>query len=130
MIAAAPGDTGVTIPDEAPTVATPGAVVLVHVPPAEGLAKVMVMPTQVGMLPVIAGGKGFTVTTLLVKQPTPSVYVTVAVPGTIPETNPPASIVAAVLPDMFQVPPPVDVLNNVVPSTQTFADPVMAPGNA
>ena len=51
----------VTMPDEAPIVATVG-VPLVHVPEGVASANVVVLPTQTLSVPVIDAGSGLTVT--------------------------------------------------------------------
>ena len=66
---AAPADTLVTIPDDEPTVATPG-LLLVHTPPPITSVSVTVLGiqyTEVG--PAGVGGVAETVTTFVAKQP-------------------------------------------------------------
>ena len=60
--------TPVTIPEETPTGAKDGAVVL-HAPPPEALVSVLVCPTHIVVVPPIAAGSAFTVYNLVAKQP-------------------------------------------------------------
>jgi hypothetical protein len=60
---ATPADTPVIMPLEVPAVAM-DAGVLLHVPPGIALASVIVAPSQTSTGPVIAGGSGFTLTTM------------------------------------------------------------------
>ena len=66
-----PTDTPVTIPLPEPTVAV---VVkpLVHDPPASASVNAVVKPAQTSAVPVIAEGKGLTVTGVVTKHPVPS----------------------------------------------------------
>ena len=57
-----PDDTPVTIPVEAPTVATP-VLPLVHVPPLVPSLSVVVKPAQTIAVPVMDDGNAYTVTT-------------------------------------------------------------------
>ena len=68
----APPAMPVTVPVVEPTVAIV-ALLLLHVPPVFGSLKVVVRPTQVLAVPVIAEGTGVTVITLVVMQPVLSV---------------------------------------------------------
>jgi hypothetical protein len=61
-----------TTPATAPTVPT-GRKEELHVPPLVALANVVVSPIQVLGNPVIAAGKGSTVTILVVRHPAPIV---------------------------------------------------------
>ena len=69
---AIPPDTPTTMPDEEPTVAIDG-LLLLHVPPVETLLSVIDDPTQTGIEPVMDDGNRLTVTVVVVKQPTPRV---------------------------------------------------------
>ncbi len=60
------------MPVPAPTVATPG-LLLVHAPPPLASFSVVLAPTQTPVVPVIAAGNGLTVSTLVAKQPEPTV---------------------------------------------------------
>ena len=64
---ATPAATPVTTPLTA-TVAIPGVTEL-HVPPEITSVKIVVVPGQTSSVPVIAGGRGFTVTTALFTHP-------------------------------------------------------------
>jgi len=130
VIVAVPGVIGVTIPEVIFTVATSGEVVLVQVPPVVGLLNVMFIPTHVGVLPVIAGGRGLTVTILVTLHPTPNMYETIEVPVLMPDTIPEASIVAIDKFVLLHVPPPVVVDSVAVPPTHALPEPVIAPGSA
>ena len=68
MIVTVPADTPVTIPLEEPIVANKG-LLLLHVPPAVPSNKVSVSPTHTKGRPSMEGGKGFTVTVIVAKQP-------------------------------------------------------------
>lgn len=63
-----PADTPSTNPDVEPIVAIP-VLLLLHTPPAVASFKVVVPSTQTLVTPVIEDGKGFTVTTVVVRQP-------------------------------------------------------------
>ena len=69
---AIPPDPPTTRPDEEPTVAIDG-LLLLHVPPVETLLSVIDDPTQTGIEPVMDDGNRLTVTVVVVKQPTPRV---------------------------------------------------------
>ena len=56
------------IPVEEPIVAT-GSVLLTHVPPASASDKVVPPPAHCRSVPIIAGGNGFTVTTVVTAHP-------------------------------------------------------------
>ena len=61
----------VTIPVDGSIVALP--LLLVHVPPAGVEFNVVVSPIQTPVPPVIVVGLGFTVTTVVLMQPVPSI---------------------------------------------------------
>ena len=80
-----PGATPVTMPDDVPTVAIAGSLV-VHVPPALALANVVVSSGHTTAVPVIGAGAVFTVTvvvtgTALVVHSIASVTVSVYTPA-------------------------------------------------
>jgi hypothetical protein len=90
-----PVTTPVTTPPEE-TVATP-ALPLLHVPPASVSLKVSVAPWHNAPAPVIADGKGFTVTVAVLEQPVAVCVKLISdVPPVVetPETSPPDVIVA------------------------------------
>lgn len=60
--------TPVTIPEAPSTDAMPGLVTL-QVPPDAALARVIVLPGQRGVLPVIAAGSGLTLNVNVLEQP-------------------------------------------------------------
>jgi hypothetical protein len=61
---------------------------LIQVPPAAVSANEVVEPTHTSGVPVMAGGKGLTVTSAVIEHPVRTVYVTVIVPGVTPVTTP------------------------------------------
>src|SRR3569833_1521277 len=84
-----PGMSVVTIPLEDPTVAIV-TLLLVHVPPPGMPVSVTVLPAHIvvpAAYPRIRG-VGFTVTTVVAKQPLGIIYVITAVPTLIPVTIP------------------------------------------
>jgi hypothetical protein len=102
----------------------------VHVPPAVVLAKVVEEPTQTVVAPEMAGGKGFTVTTLvaaILPHPLVTVYDIVDVPAATPVTTPPLPIVAIPVVTELHTPPPAALLNVVVEPRHTLAVPAMLP---
>ena len=126
-----PTDPPVTIPD-VPTPAIPEALLL-HVPPALASVNGVVRPEHTPIVPVIATGKGFTVTTAVIIQPVDdNAYVMVAVLTV--ETDPPVNI--PVLPTdaipealLLHTPPPVTSVSAVVSPEHTFKVPVIFAGN-
>jgi hypothetical protein len=56
-----PAEMPETVPEDEPIAATDG-LLLVHVPPASALLSVVANPTQALSVPVIAAGRGLTVT--------------------------------------------------------------------
>lgn len=123
-----PAPMPVTIPDEAPTVAT-AVVPLTHVPPGDALLSVVVDPAQTDSVPVIAGGAGLTVTTVVRTHPGVLVYEIVAVPAATPVSMPVVSPMVA-MPGAAEahVPPVVGSESVLVPPTQTTVVPVMGGG--
>jgi hypothetical protein len=104
VIVAVPALTPVTTPDAVPTIATP-VLLLLHVPPVEASARVVVLPTHVVSVPV-TGSIAFTVTTTLVLQPPAIEYVIPAVPPDTPATRPEAEpTVATPVLLLLHVPP-------------------------
>lgn len=102
---------------------------LSHVPPAEALVSVPVLPSHTASAPDMADGVGCTVTTVVVLQP-PAVYTIVAFPAVSPLTTPVLLMVATVVLLLVQLPPVVDVLSAVVLPAHTDNVPVMAAGIA
>lgn len=107
------------------TVAMDG-LLLLQVPPVDG-DKVVVLPTQTALEPVmLTTGNGSTVTAEVGKDTQPVVvlvYVKVALPDETAVTMPALSTVATALLLLVQV-PPVDGDKVVLPPTQTLLDPV------
>ena len=124
-------DTPDTIPEEAPTVAI-AMLLLLHVPPVVGSDRVMVPPpphTVVG--PVMAAGRGFTVSVRVISQPVVvSRYVMVVVPSAKPDTRPVEDpIVATDMLLLLQVPLGVKLLSVTVEPRQTPEGPEMVKGS-
>jgi len=69
---AVPAATPVTMPDADPTVAFVVAL-LAHVPPPEVLARVVMPPAHIELLPVFAGSAAFTVTVAYLAHPVANV---------------------------------------------------------
>jgi hypothetical protein len=82
-----PVDKPATTPVPTTTSATPGKA-LDHVPPAVVEIKGVVAPTHTALLPVIAAGVAFIVTTTFVLHAPAVIYVTLAVPADTPVSNP------------------------------------------
>lgn len=113
---------------------------MAHVPDGVALLNVVVWPTHVVSPPLMADGRGFTDTSLVLMQPVPSVYVIVAVPGSVPVADTPVTVavpgpvpLTMAMPGalLLQVPPdgvPVSVV--VPPASHTCGTPVIAPGSA
>ena len=119
-------------PNTPPVLIVPVAgALLTHVPPAVALLNVVVCPTQVVSVPVMAAGSAFTVAVTVIEQLLGSVYTMFVVPAEIPPRTPlpmPIVPVAGVLLD--HVPPvgvPVRLL--VLPS-HTCSEPLTPVGNA
>lgn len=113
-----------------PTVASE-VLLLLHVPPTEVSAKVVVAPTQIAPAPTIAEGFGFTVTGIVTKHPvTGNVYEIDGIPDDMPVTIPVEPTVASVGLLLLQVPPVVVLPSEVTWPTQTLASPVIAAGIA
>jgi hypothetical protein len=125
-IVTVPGVTPITIPLEAPTVATDGVPEL-HVQPGVVVDNVAGWPTHAVPGPVIAAGNGFTVTVALRPQP-PAVYVIPEVPALLPLTTPEAGMTVAAVPETLQLPPRGVLLNVVVDPIHTFNAPVITDG--
>ena len=68
MMVAVPPLIPVTVPVLLPTIAVVGAPLLQE-PPASGSVNVVVDPTHIVALPLMADGSGFTVTTAVAVQP-------------------------------------------------------------
>jgi hypothetical protein len=130
VITEVPPDTPVTTPDATTTVATDG-VLLLHVPPALELLKVMDDAWQNTTLPVIAAGNGLTVTIPVMMQPVGAVYVTAVIPTAtadiIPDDEPIVAI--AVLP-LAHVPPAMALVKVAVVPRHSDDEPPMAGGIA
>jgi hypothetical protein len=88
------------------------------------------MPIQALSVPLIADGKGSTVTTAVVLQPLPIVYVIVAVPADTPDTTPVDEFIVAtdVLLLTHDTPGVVALLSEVVEPAQRSCVPVILAG--
>lgn len=84
---AMPADTPVTAPVIRPTEALDG-MLEVQSPPGDASLKKVVSPTHTLWTPVMSGGNGTTVTMRSRIQPDIIVYVTITVPGVIPDMTP------------------------------------------
>ena len=108
--------TPVTSPEDEPTVATDG-VLLVQVPPNVASVSVVVAVPQIINVPAIGAGNGLIVIVCVAEQPTPAVvYVIRLVPGLTPVNRPELMPMVAIdgVP-LVQVPPVIPALNpNVV----------------
>jgi hypothetical protein len=80
-------------------------------------------------MPVIAAGKGLTVTTAVAIQPVDNVYVITGVPAAIPLTTPVGNTVASNGSPLLQLPPVLPSLNVVVNPGHTLITPVITDGN-
>ena len=100
--------------------------VLLHVPPVETSDRVVVVPAQIVVVPVI-GVVGFTVTMAVVVHPPAVTNVIVEVPGAIPLIMPVVSpaVATAVLP-LVQVPVPATSVSVVVLPWQITSVPDIA----
>ena len=120
---ALPPATPVTTPVAEPTVAMP-VLLLLHVPPAVVLARVVDEPRQVDGEPVIAAN-GATETTVVALQPF-VLYVIVALPEATPVTTPvEVPTVAIVLLLLLHVPPAIAQLSDEVPPAHNVVVPVI-----
>lgn len=128
--------TDVTIPAPVtnPVISTVAwaVLLLLQVPPPDDDDNGVLSPIQTDVLPVIADGTGFTVTSLVVEQPVdPKVKVIVDVPADNPDTllvKPGEVTPATLVVPLLQVPVPPDPVNTVVEPTHTSKLPVIADG--
>ena len=112
------------------TVAT-ARTLLVQVPPATELLKVVVPPTHIEVIPDIAPGTGLTVTSTVFVQPVEvCVNVIMDVPGATPVTRPPPRVMVATPVDALVHVPATALLNCVVAVGHTVKVPTMAAGAA
>jgi hypothetical protein len=95
-----------------------------HIPPAPE-PSVVEVPSHTVAAPVMAAGKGFTVT-VATSYSEPTVYVMVVVPAAMPVTTPVAAFtVPTATTALLQVPPVVVLARDVVEPTQTLNVPVI-----
>jgi len=124
-----PAETPVTTPVAEPIFAIPGEPEL-QLPPDVASLKFILRPAQTFERPIIAAGRGFTVTVLTVIQPVGNVYVTIPTPAATPITIPvdePTLAIPGVLP--LQTPPDNESDKLVVSPKQTVLTPLTAEGN-
>ena len=131
MIVAPPGNTPVTTPEDEPTDANEGAL-LVHKPPATPSVNVVVAPWHTVDAPVMELGAAVTDTILVTLQLPPRVYVIIAVPGDTADTMPDAIPIVATEGFALIHVPPVETSPRVVvvPVQMTDVPPVMGEGVA
>ena len=120
--------TPVTTPDDAPTVAMVLSLLL-QVPPVAASSNVIVPPTHTVVRPVIAGGNGLIVTTVLAVQPEAANEMLV-VPAETPVTLPDPSTVAIPVDELLHEPAPEISVREVVAPWQALIIPVIAAGEA
>lgn len=118
-----------TIPDEVPTVAIVGLLML-HEPPVVRSLNVVHIPSHTEVVPVIAAGNGFTVTFAVALQPVvvdvaAMVTTPLATPVTIPVVAPTVAIPVLLLLHVTSVD---EELNVVVVPGHKVSTPVIAPG--
>lgn len=101
----------------------------VHIPPASVLPSTILLPTHTGTFPVIAPGKGFTVT-IAIEGPHDVLYTTTAVPPDSVVTRPLLLTVATAAGLQLHVPPGRAQLRLTVPPWHTGALPVIGSGVA
>ena len=123
MISVIPGDMLATNPYEV-IVATPG-VALLHMPPPMALARMVVPPLHIVVIPVI-GASGF-INILFVTRQYPKVYVIVTEPAETVVTNP-EDIVAIAGLLLLHIPPGKDSPKTNSALWHTTDAPVMADG--
>ena len=131
VIFGVPAATPVTIPVPVPTSAT-DVLLLLQLPKPEGSLRLIVLPTHTlnTVDAVIGSGVGFTVTTVVVKQPVASVYVIVDVPGVTPLVTPVDEFtVATAVVALVHTPDGVMSASVVVAAEHTIRVPVMFAGN-
>ena len=123
-----PATDPVTTPDvDNAIVALP--LLLLQVPPVGVEPSVVVRPTHTFVVPVSVVGLELTVTTAVLIQPVPSVYVIVDVPATEPVITPDEGRPIVALPLLLvQVPPAGVEFNVVVKPIQTVGVPVNVVG--
>ena len=125
LIVAIPALTPVTMPVALPTLAAPTPALQLPLPLSVSDSE---PPGHTFIVPVIAGGRLFTVTNALTVQPVPSEYVTGAVPALMPVTMPLPLPTLAALPLILHAPPPALLVKLVVPPIHTFSSPPIEEG--
>ena len=126
---AVPADRPLTAPDDEPSVITPAAPELVHVPPPNTSLNEELNPTHTACTPLIGRGNGLTNTLPVAMQPDVVVYVRSAAPAETPVTRPLAG--SRVMPELvvLHVPPAGESLNVTDEFTQTCTPAVIAAGS-
>ena len=129
VIATLPVLIPVIIPVALPAVAING-LLLLHIPPVVTSLSVVVAPTHIVVVPVIAAGSAYTVSVLVVLHPAPGEKVIVVIPAATPVTTPvPEPTVAIPGDPELHVPPPEGSLKAVVAPVHTVATPVIGAGS-
>jgi hypothetical protein len=126
---AVPAATPVTSPETGSIVALTGQLQL-HEPPVLVVLSVVVLPTHTFVLPVIAVGVGFIVTSRTEVHPVlVTLYVIPAVPAALPVTSPVVRFTLALTGSLLlQVPPPVLMFRSDVVPSHIAAAPVIEAG--
>jgi hypothetical protein len=123
-----PGVPPVTIPVPEPTVAIV-VLLLLQVPLADALLKVIFKPAQTVDAPDIVPGGAITVIVLVASVPQPVEYLITTVPAIPPVTIPdPEPTVAILVLLVFHVPPAILLLNVRFDPEHTIDAPDIAPG--
>jgi len=128
VISVVPPDTPYTSPE--PDIVPTAGVELLHAPPGVGHKTVIVWPAHTVPGPVMADGRPFTVTVVVVIQPVAAVYVIVEVPTPAAVHRPvTGSIVATEVVPLLQAPPTVALLSVPVCPWHNEVVPVIVDGS-
>ena len=102
---------------------------LVQLPPIVASLKIVFLPTQTVVVPVIGAATGLTSMVAVVAHPMPEVYVAVAIPPDTPVTIPEAEPMVAINVLLIaQLPGPAASVNVPVEPTHTFVAPDIGAG--
>ena len=102
---------------------------LAHEPPVAASVSNVDAPGHTTGEPSIGEGSGLTVTTAVIMQPVPIVYVIFTVPAVPPVTvTEPAIVILPVPVPVLHVPPPGVSLSVVVEPEQTVSEPIIGTG--
>lgn len=119
-----PGAMPATVPVLAPIVPI-AAVLLLQVPPAVLLPRVVVWPWHTSGMPLIVPGTALIVIVVVFWQPVDGVLVIIAVPLLRPVTAPVVGLTNTVASALVQVPPAIVLESVIVAPTHKLAGPVM-----